>query len=67
MSLKTPLRWIFLAEVVKTKIRQEIGRQFNKGRQLEASFPARLIEAIREPALSPQKSSVAEAINLVKD
>lgn len=57
----------FLAEVVKTKIRQEIGRQFNKGRQLEASFPARLIEAIREPALSPQKSSVAEAINLVKD
>ena len=57
----------FLAGRVKSRIQQEIGRQFNEGRQLEASFPTRLIAAMSRSAETSQECPIQEAIDLVKD
>ena len=57
----------YLARKLKTRIQQEIGRQFNEGRQLEASFPTRLIAAMRRATETSQERPIQDEIDRVKD
>lgn len=56
-----------IAEHIKNSIQKEIRRQFEKGRQLEASFPARLIEALSSSSGSTTVKSVKDAMDSVQE
>ena len=56
-----------LANVVRDKIQEEIRRQFQKGRKLEASFPGRLIDVMIDGGREPPKDSVMNAIGRIQD
>ena len=66
-GVESSLRVNEVAKRVKSNIQKEIMRQFEEGRQLEASFPARLIAALSASSESASVKSVKDAMNSVKE
>lgn len=66
-GVESSLRVNEVAKRVKSNIQKEIMRQFEEGRQLEASFPARLIAALSASSESTSVKYVKDAMNRVKE
>lgn len=66
-GVESSLRVDEVAERVKNNIQKEIMRQFEEGRQLETSFPARLIDALGASSEIASVESVKEAMDRVQE